>query len=323
MDTFVDSSWYYLRYCDPRNDTAPWSAEAVAAWMPADKYVGGIEHAILHLLYSRFLVKALADLGHLPVQEPFASFLGQGMITRDGAKMSKSKGNSVSPRAIVASYGADAARCYVLFIGPPQHSADWPDRGIEGVHRFLQRLWRLAAEVIRAPAGSLGARPSPAGDRALEQARAAAIRQVTSDIEHGYAFNTAIATLMKLLNECGRAVRDGVSTQVAADALATLSSLLQPFAPHLASEVHYQLTGQRVWTVPWPVPDESLPSGGTVEIACQVNGKVRGRLTVRAGATEAEVRQAALQAGYVQAHLSGREPDRVIVVPGRLVNIVG
>ena len=323
MDTFVDSSWYYLRYCDPRNDTAPWSAEAVAAWMPADKYVGGMEHAILHLLYSRFLVKALADLGHLPVQEPFASFLGQGMITRDGAKMSKSKGNSVSPRVIVDTYGADAARCYVLFIGPPQHSADWSDRGIEGVHRFLQRLWRLAAEVIRAPAGSLGAQPSPDRDRALEQARAAAVRQVTSDIEHGFAFNTAIAALMKLLNECSQAVRDGVSAQVAADTLATLSSLLQPFAPHLASEVYYQLTGRRVWTIPWPVPDESPPEGGTVEIACQINGKVRGRLTIRADATEAEVRQAALQAGYVQAHLSGREPDRVIVVPGRLVNVVG
>jgi leucyl-tRNA synthetase len=322
MDTFVDSSWYYLRYCDPGNDAAPCSAGAVAAWMPADLYVGGVEHAVLHLLYSRFMVKALADLGHLPVQEPFAGFLAQGMITRDGAKVSKSRGNSVPARALVEAYGADAARCYVLFIGPPGRGAEWSDRGIEGVWRFLRRLWRLTAEVKRAAAGAGRAGPGREPDLALRRACAAAISQVTADID-GFAFNTAIAALMKLLSECSRAVRRGVSADAAADALATLASLLHPFAPHLASEVYYQLTGERVWAAPWPAPDRSLPEAGTTEIACQINGKLRGRLTVASGATEAEVVQAALDAGYVRSHLSGRAPQKVIVVPGRLVNIVG
>jgi leucyl-tRNA synthetase len=341
MDTFVDSSWYYLRYCDPHNDSAPWSAEAMAAWMPADQYVGGVEHAILHLLYARFLVKALAELGHLPVTEPFASFFGQGMITKDGAKMSKSKGNAISPRAIVDSYGADAARCYILFIGPPRQDAEWSDQGIEGVHRFLKRLWRLMAEVKQAESGTTGPRPAearepapsgelalsdglaPPGELALRRAVAVAVRQVTADIDDGFAFNTAIAALMKLLNECARAVREGVTAPVVAGAVATLASLLQPFAPHLASEVYYQLTGERVWTTPWPVADESLLADDFVEIACQLNGKLRGHLRVAADATEAEVRQAALAAGYVRDSLAGREPERVIVVPGRLVNIVG
>jgi leucyl-tRNA synthetase len=170
MDTFVDSSWYYLRYCDPHNETEPWSAAAMAAWMPADQYIGGVEHAILHLLYSRFLVKALADLGHLPVTEPFASFFGQGMITRHGAKVSKSKGNSISPQAIIDSYGADAARCYILFIGPPRQDAEWTDQGIEGVHRFLKRLWRLTGEVKRT-GGGLDRRAAHRGRRSGAAAR--------------------------------------------------------------------------------------------------------------------------------------------------------
>jgi leucyl-tRNA synthetase len=332
MDTFVDSSWYFLRYCDPHNATAPWSAAAAETWLPADCYVGGVEHAVLHLLYSRFLVKALADLGHLPVQEPFRRFFAQGMITRDGTKMSKSRGNAISPRDIVDRYGADTARCYVLFAGPPQQSAEWSGHGIEGVSRFLHRVWRLTAEVLAAQDGAhsetLGTEPGPdqsghqAQDQALERARAEAIRQVTEDIEGGFGFNTAIAALMKLAGACGRAVRDGVSAAEAGRALATLASLLQPFAPHLASEVYYQITGERVWTVPWPAMDESLLATGTVEIACQVNGKLQGRLAVPAGASEAEVERAALAAGFAQAELAGRTPARVIVVPGRLVNIV-
>ena len=323
MDTFVDSSWYYLRYCDPDNDTAPWSSDAMAAWMPADQYIGGVEHAILHLLYSRFLVKALADLGHLPVQEPFTSFFGQGMITRGGAKVSKSKGNSVSPKAIIEAYGADVARCYILFIGPPRQDAEWSDQGIEGVHRFLRRLWRLTAEIKDALAGSPGAEPGREHDLVLWRACAEAISQVSADINDGFAFNTAIAALMKLLNECARAMHQGTSAAVAAEAVATLASLLQPFAPHLAAEVYYQLTGERVWDVAWPVADESLLTTQTVEIACQVNGKLRGRLTVPSGATEAEVERAALDTAYVRSHLAGRAPEKVIVVPGRLVNIVG
>jgi leucyl-tRNA synthetase len=323
MDTFVDSSWYYLRYCDPHNETEPWSSAAMADWMPADQYIGGVEHAILHLLYSRFLVKALADLGHLAVTEPFASFFGQGMITNHGAKVSKSKGNSISPQAMVDSYGADTARCYILFIGPPRQDAEWSEQGIEGVHRFLKRLWRLTAEVKQAGDGSIGARPSEEGDRALRRAGAAAIVAVTTDINDGFAFNTAIAALMKLLNECTRAVRDGVSIQVATGTLATLASLLQPFAPHLASELYYQLTGERVWTTPWPVADQSLLVAEFVEIACQVNGKLRGHLRVAADASDADVERAALAADFIGDEFADRRPDRVIVVPGRLVNVVG
>jgi leucyl-tRNA synthetase len=323
MDTFVDSSWYYLRYCDPHNEDAAWSAGAMAAWMPANQYIGGVEHAILHLLYSRFVVKALADLGHLPVTEPFTGFFGQGMITKNGAKVSKSKGNSISPKVIVDGYGADAARCYVLFIGPPRQDAEWSDQDIEGVHRFLRRLWRLMAEVKRASGDWIGAEPSRDRDHALNRAGAVAIRQVTADIDDGFAFNTAIAALMKLLNECAGAMRQGVGTTVAASTLATLASLLQPFAPHLASEVYYQLTGDRVWTVPWPVADESLLATDSIEIACQINGKLRGRLRVSCDATEAEVHRAALETDAVRAHLAGRAPEKVIVVPGRLVNVVG
>ena len=323
MDTFVDSSWYYLRYCDPHNDTAAWSAEAIAEWMPADQYIGGVEHAILHLLYARFVVKALADLGHLELQEPFGRLFTQGMITSGGAKVSKSKGNSISPRPYVEQYGADAARCYVLFIGPPNQDAEWSDRGIGGVHRFLKRLWRMAAEVTDAAGESLGAEPDQERDRALRRACAVAIGQVTSDMDGAFAFNTAIAALMKLLNECGRAIREGVSSSAATRALVTLSSLLQPFAPHVAAEVYYQLTGEKVWTAPWPAADPGELAADTVEIACQVNGKVRGRLTVPADATEADVRRAALAAEYVRSYLSGRLPEKVIVVPGRLVNVVG
>ena len=318
MDTFVDSSWYFLRYCDPHNSSAPWSAEAAAAWMPADCYVGGVEHAVLHLLYSRFLVRALADLGHLPVREPFTRFFAQGMITRDGAKISKSRGNSISPREIIDRYGADAARCYVLFTGPPQQSAEWSGHGIEGVHRFLRRVWRLTAEVLAAKDQGQG----QDRDLALQRACGQAVRQVTGDIEDGFAFNTAIAALMKLASDCARAVRDGASAAAAAQAVATLASLLQPFAPHLASEVYYQITGERVWTVPWPATGESVPAAGTAEIAWQVNGKVRGRLSVPAGASEAEVQRAALAAAQVRDLLAGRTPARVVVVPGRLVNIV-
>ncbi|HEY2441604.1 MAG TPA: leucine--tRNA ligase [Streptosporangiaceae bacterium] len=348
MDTFVDSSWYYLRYCDPHNDTAAWSADAIAAWMPADQYIGGREHAILHLLYARFLVKALADLGHLTMQEPFTRLFAQGMITKDGAKISKSKGNSVSPQAYIERYGVDAARCYVLFIGPPHQDADWSDRGMEGPYRFLHRLWRLTAEVKAAAgalveagaavevaagagaevaagaaaSGTLGTRSEPGHDLALQRACAVAISQVTRDLDGTFAFNTAIAALMKLLNECGTAVRDGVSTAVAAEALTTLASLLLPFAPHVASEVYYQFTGERAWTAAWPVPDKSLLTTETVEIACQINGKVKGRLTVASNATPAELERAALDTEYVRAYLAGRPPKKVIVVPGRVVNVV-
>jgi leucyl-tRNA synthetase len=323
MDTFVDSSWYYLRYCDPQNESSAWSTQAVEAWMPINQYIGGVEHAILHLLYSRFLVKALADLGHLPIQEPFAKLFTQGMITKDGAKMSKSKGNVVPPRTIVERYGADTARCYVLFMGPPEQGADWSDKGVEGVYRFLRRVWRFATEVAASKDMSIGAAPTPEADDTLRRAAATAIAQVTDDLSGRFAFNTALAALMKLCNECSKAIQDGITRDVVAESLATLASLLFPFAPHTASETYWRLTGDHVWKAPWPIADPSLLHTATVEIVCQINGKVRARLTVPADADEQAIEAAALNSDVVRAWLANAALDRVVVVPGRLVNLVG
>ena len=207
MDTFVDSSWYFMRYTDANNDDAAWDKNVLDRWMPVDQYVGGVEHAILHLMYARFFVKALADLGLMEAQEPFKALFTQGMITRDGAKMSKSKGNMISPAPYVERYGADTARSYILFIGPPDQDADWTDEGVEGVHRFLARLWRLGVDVAEETGAQplLGPLEPPEGDD-LELMRKAhwAIEKVTSDMAGRFAFNTAIAAVMELVNEAYR-----------------------------------------------------------------------------------------------------------------------
>jgi leucyl-tRNA synthetase len=324
MDTFVDSSWYYLRYTDANNHEAAWDPEVLHQWMPVDQYIGGVEHAILHLMYARFFTKALADLGHLDVQEPFARLFTQGMITRDGAKMSKSRGNVVSAQAIVDRYGSDTARAYILFIGPPDQDADWNDRGVEGMHRFLGRLWRRCAEV--AEAGIVDPDPLPGegltGDD-LELARAAtyAIEAVTDDLDGRFAFNTAIAEIMKLTNACYD-LRDGASLDTQRFALATAASLLFPFAPHTAADAYADLTGRRVWEEPWPAPDPSLLERPTYTLVCQVNGKVRDRVEAATGASEEELVALCLSAPNVQAHVDGKEVVKRVVVPGRLVNVV-
>ncbi len=331
MDTFVDSSWYFLRYCDASNDAAAWDPAVLAEWMPVDQYIGGVEHAILHLLYARFFVKALKDLGHLGVDEPFARLFTQGMITKDGAKMSKSKGNVVSPQAIVERYGADTARAYILFIGPPEHDADWSDEGVEGVHRFLGRLWRLCAETADAGAdagvgpleGDLEA-PSGLDGPDLQLARKAtwAIDKVTQDLGGGrFAFNTAIAAVMELTNECSR-LRDETTLDVRRFALATAASLLFPFAPHMAADAYERLTGRRVWEERWPDADPALLEHDVVEIVCQVNGKVRDRVQAAAGATQDELLALCRAAPNIQAHLDGKQVVKEIVVPDKLVNLV-
>jgi leucyl-tRNA synthetase len=321
MDTFVDSSWYYLRYCDARNDHAAWDREAVRQWMPVDQYIGGVEHAILHLMYARFFTKALADLGHLEVQEPFARLFTQGMITKDGAKMSKSRGNVVSPSSIVERYGADTARTYILFIGPPDQDADWSDEGVEGVHRFLGRLWRLSAEAAERSEPT----PPPASPEGpdLELLRKAhwAIDKVTNDMAGRFAFNTAIAAVMELTNECSR-LRDAVSPGAMRFALATGASLLFPFAPHVASDAYERLTGRRVWEEPWPEADSRLLERDTFELVCQVNGKVRDRIEASSAASPDELKALCLDAPNVRVHLDGKQVVKEIVVPGKLVNIV-
>src|SRR5215218_2129764 len=324
MDTFVDSSWYFLRYCDARNDRAPWDPAVLARWAPVDQYIGGVEHAVLHLMYARFFVKALADMGYVSVQEPFKALFTQGMITRDGAKMSKSKGNVISPTSYVERYGADTARCYTLFIGPPDQDADWSDSGVEGVHRFLGRLWRLGAEL-----GDAGA-PEPvdaavngaAGDD-LELLRKAhwAIEKVTSDLTGRFAFNTAIAAVMELVNEC-YARREAVGAGTLRFATATAASLIFPFAPHCGSDVYERLTGARVWDEPWPVADPALLARDEVEIALQINGKLRDRMPAPASADRAQLETLARDRPRVQAHIDGKDVVKVIVVPSKLVNFV-
>jgi leucyl-tRNA synthetase len=324
MDTFVDSSWYFLRYCDANNDDDAWDGQAIARWMPVDQYIGGVEHAILHLLYARFFCKALADLGHLPseMQEPFARLFTQGMITRDGAKMSKSKGNVVSPQAIVDRFGADTARCYVLFIGPPDHDADWSDAGAEGMHRFLGRLWRTCAEAAEdVRDAAVPPEPNADGLRVMRKAHWA-IDKVTSDLAGRFAFNTAIAAVMELLNECTPAKRASAEAGCIRFALATSASLLFPFAPHVAADAYQRLTGNRVWEQPWPQPDPRYLVRDTFELICQVNGKVRSRVTVPTGTPREALLAAAYAEPNVQRHLRGQAVVDEIVVAGKLVNLV-
>jgi leucyl-tRNA synthetase len=353
MDTFVDSSWYFLRYCDPANDQAAWAPGALREWMPVDQYIGGVEHAILHLMYARFLTKALADLGHLDFQEPFQALFAQGMVTKDGAKMSKSRGNVVSPRTIVERVGADTARCYILFVGPPDQDADWSDAGVEGVHRFLGRLWRLAAETAEAqtadigeagphadlpraahvqPGGSAhvptqtemdsaGEETSPSGDDlALLRKTHWAIEKVSGDLWR-FAFNTAIAAVMELLNECSR-LRESVEVETLRFALATAASLLFPFAPHVSADIYDRLTGERVWEQPWPQAQAELLESEAYELVCQVNGKLRDRVQASADASVEELKELCLLAPNVKAHVDGKEIVKEIVVPGKLVNLV-
>jgi leucyl-tRNA synthetase len=324
MDTFVDSSWYFLRYCDARNEQAAWDPAVLREWMPVDQYIGGVEHAILHLLYARFFTKALADLGHLDFQEPFQSLFTQGMVTKDGSKMSKSKGNVVSPASIVERVGADTARAYILFVGPPDQDADWSDDGVEGVHRFLARLWRLAAETADragAPSPLLAGAP-PAGGDDLELARKAhwAIDKVSGDLRR-FAFNTAIAAVMELLNDCSR-LRDSASLETLRFALGTAASLLAPFAPHVCADIYDLLTGERVWEQPWPEAEEALLERDAYELVCQVNGKVRDRVQASAGAPAEALKELCRAAPNVRAHVDGKEIVKEIVVPGKLVNLV-
>jgi leucyl-tRNA synthetase len=329
MDTFVDSSWYFLRYLDSKNSEAAWAREAADHWMPVDQYIGGVEHAILHLMYARFFTKALKDMGHVGVVEPFANLFTQGMITRDGAKMSKSKGNTVSPSEIVARHGADAARTYVCFMGPPERSGDWTDEGVEGVHRFLARLWRLGEELAASGEPGPVALPEGLDGDAREVAAKAhwAIDKATSDFNRGFQFNTVIAAVMELVNEIYR-VKDGLleaggdGAEAVRFATATAASLIQPFAPHLAAEVYEMVTGQRIWEVAWPEADPEMLKSETVTIVVQVGGKVRDRIEVADGAPEEEILATAKAAENVARHLEGMTIVKEIVVPGKLVNLV-
>jgi leucyl-tRNA synthetase len=269
-------------------------------------------------MYARFFTKALADMGLLDFQEPFAKLFTQGMITRDGAKMSKSRGNVVSPADYVERYGADTARSYVLFIGPPDQDADWSDKGVEGVHRFLSRLYRLGAEVTELPEDRSG---SADADEAVLRKTHWAIEKVTNDMVDRFAFNTAIAAVMELVNECYRHL-DGVSTAALREAASTAASLIFPFAPHTGAEVYEMLTGRRVWEEPWPDADPSYLESDIVEVVAQVNGKLRDRFEAPAGAPRDELQTLAADRPKIQAHIDGKHVVKVVVVPDKLVNFV-
>ncbi len=325
LDTFVDSSWYFLRFCDPHNPLAPFAPEKAEYWMPVDQYTGGVEHAILHLLYARFCTKVLYDAGWSPVDEPFKRLFTQGMITKGGAKMSKSKGNVVPVDELVEQYGADTGRVFILFMGPPELDAEWNDQGVEGSRRFLNRVWRLFDGVTVASAGE-GSQRDPAGyrppERALLRQAHTTIRRVTDDIAR-FHFNTAVSALMELTNAMS-AYRDAHGVSVVYNQVAqTLLLLLAPIAPHITEELWQMLGGTgSIHQQPWPRYNPDLAAADAVELVIQVNGKVRDRIEMPVDVDEAEARARALASPRVAQHLDGRAIRQIVYVPGRLINIV-
>ncbi|MCL6575867.1 MULTISPECIES: leucine--tRNA ligase [Kyrpidia] len=321
MDTFMCSSWYYFRYTSPKETARPFDPEAVRKWLPVDDYIGGIEHAVLHLLYSRFFTKVLQDAGWVDFSEPFRHLLTQGMVIKEGAKMSKSKGNVVSPDDIINRYGADTARLFILFAAPPDRDLEWSDQGVEGSHRFLHRVWRLVnqnREVFHAPAGD---QMAPAA-RELRRKTHATIKKVTEDFAERYTFNTGISAIMELVNAIYAYPAEADPFTKAA-AIRTVLLLLAPAAPHICEELWSQIGGTgSVHQQPWPTYDPAELVTDEVEYAVQVNGKVRDHIVVSASAGEEEVRQTALGAEKIQEWTGGKRVVKVIVVPKKLVNIV-
>lgn len=329
MDTFLCSSWYYLRYTDAHNDKMPFDKELNNYWGPVDQYIGGIEHAILHLLYSRFFVKVLRDAGLVDYDEPFSNLLTQGMVIKDGAKMSKSLGNVVSPEEILSKYGADTARLFILFAAPPERELEWSDQGVEGSFRFLNRIWRivqafeavLAQKVTEYDHSNLSE-----ADKDLRRVLHSSIKKVTNDIETRFNFNTAISAMMELVNalytykEAAKEPNAGLIYEAISD----LIKMMSPFVPHITEELWRGAidANSSVHEQSWPECDEEALKVDNVEIVLQVNGKVRGRLTVPAEVTKEELEKIAMADANVQAHIGDATVRKVICVPGRLVNIV-
>lgn len=329
MDTFLCSSWYYLRYTDAHNDKLPFDKELNNYWGPVDQYIGGIEHAILHLLYSRFFVKVLRDAGLVDYDEPFSNLLTQGMVIKDGAKMSKSLGNVVSPEEILSKYGADTARLFILFAAPPERELEWSDQGVEGSFRFLNRIWRivqafeavLAQKVTEYDHSNLSE-----ADKDLRRVLHSSIKKVTNDIETRFNFNTAISTMMELVNAL-YAYKEAAKEPNAGliyEAISDLIKMMSPFVPHITEELWRGAidANSSVHEQSWPECDEEALKVDNVEIVLQVNGKVRGRLTVPAEVTKEELEKIAMADANVQAHIGDATVRKVICVPGRLVNIV-
>ena len=329
MDTFLCSSWYYLRYTDPKNTKLPFDKDANMYWGPVDQYIGGIEHAILHLLYSRFFLKVLRDAGLVDYAEPFSNLLTQGMVIKDGAKMSKSLGNVVSPEEILEKYGADTARLFILFAAPPERELEWSDKGVEGSFRFLNRVWRIVygfMPEIEQKVTSYDPATLSEADKDLRRVLHSTIKKVTADIDVRFNFNTAISSMMELVNAL-YAYKEAVAAPNAGlvyEATSALVKMLAPFVPHMCEELWdgaFDPTAS-VHNQSWPEYDEDALKVDNIEIVLQVNGKVRGRLVVPAAATKEELEKIAMEDANVKAHIGDATVRKVICVPGRLVNVV-
>lgn len=330
MDTFMCSSWYFLRYTDPHNAQLPFAREAADHWMNVDQYVGGVEHAILHLLYSRFFTKALRDFGWLKVDEPFANLLTQGMVCLGGAKMSKSKGNVVSPEEIISKYGADTARLFILFAAPPERDLEWSDQGVEGCYRFLNRVWRLAAqyeEVLKQKVAGTGANGFGELDKAAKDMRRQThqtIQRVTLDVGARFNFNTAVSAIMELVNALYLyKEQPQVNLAVAREALESILILLAPFAPHITEEIWTELGHEdSIHSREWPQVDEEALVREEVTVVLQINGKVKDRIQVPAQISAAELEAQVRQLPRLEEWTQGKQILKIVTVPGKLVNVV-
>jgi leucyl-tRNA synthetase len=333
MDTFVDSSWYFYRYTDARNNNAPFDSKIAGYWFPINQYIGGVEHAILHLIYSRFWTKFMRDLGLIKNDEPAERLFTQGMVIKDGAKMSKSLGNVVTPDEMVARFGADAARMYSLFAAPPDRDLDWQETGIEGIQRFLSRVYRFVARNTK-PENPEWTRPIPSElsveARDIQRKLHQTIKRVTDDFQGRWHFNTCISAIMKLMNElyaaednAARTPSSAIPIPLLAQVQRSLVLLLQPFAPFLAHEL-WEMLGERgnLLRAEWPKYDSELAKEEEIEIPVQVNGKLRSKVVVPAAASEEEIKQKALADERIQSFIAGKQIVKVIVVPSKLVSIV-
>lgn len=329
MDTFVDSSWYFLRYVNPHLEDRPFNPEDVNYWLPVDQYIGGVEHAILHLLYSRFITKVLHDLGYLSFDEPFTNLFTQGMIYKDGAKMSKSKGNVVSPDDMVEKYGADTLRMYILFMAPPEKDAEWSDAGIEGVYRFIRKLWNTFYTVLPHIKHETveGLEIKNDVEKALRRKLHAMIKKITDDIEGGFKFNTAISGLMELVNYLNQYLSSVPESEwnkkLLREIMEKLTLVLSPFAPHIAEEFWHDLGKEGlVVQQAWPSYDPDVLKVEEVEIAIQINGKVRDKVVVPIDISEEELKNIVLEREKVKSFLNGKEVKKFFYVRGKIVNIV-
>ncbi|MBF0216192.1 MAG: leucine--tRNA ligase [Candidatus Omnitrophica bacterium] len=325
MDTFVDSSWYFLRYISPGIDDRAFDTDDVNNWLPVDQYIGGVEHAILHLLYSRFITKVIADMGYIAFDEPFKRLFTQGMIVKDGAKMSKSKGNVVAPDSLIERYGADTVRLYTLFIGPPEKDAEWSDQGVEGAYRFIKRMWYVFDLMDNSAPGGEG---NPKAGKEVICKMHATIKKVTEDIEGEFHFNTAISAVMELVNGIYSAVNeygaDSLSEKLLESVMRNITLLVAPFVPHVAEEMWQKLGGKvSVFKSEWPAYDPELLLTDTVEIPVQFNGKLRGKVEVERGLGEDRLREIISGDEKIALWLKGVKIKKWVILPDKLVNIVG